>query len=398
VRDPRVVKLAKTLVHYSTRLGPQDTCLIEAFDIPSDVVEVLVEEVAAAGATPLVHVRSTQVTRALLASAREGTWQAHGEADLALMKKATAYIALRGALNVAETSDIPNDRMQWYQRHYLAPVHFKQRVTKTRWCVLRWPTPSFAQQAGMSTRAFEDFYFDVCTMDYSKMAEAMRPLKARMERTDKVRIMGPGTDLKFSIKGIPAIMCTGDRNIPDGEVFTAPVRTSVNGIITFNTPTLYHGSRFENIRLEFRNGKVVGATGSDPVRLNEILDTDEGARYVGEFSIAFHPLIRRPMLDILFDEKIMGSFHFTPGNAYDEADNGNRSAVHWDMVMMQTPEHGGGEIFFDGECIRRNGRFIVPELDPLNPERLLGQASPPKTQAFAAPGTAKKTKAGAGKR
>ena len=382
MKDPRVARLAQTIVGYSTRLQKGEKCLLEAFDIPADVVGTFVEEIARVGGVPMVHVRQNEVTRALLVNAQEGTWKAQGAADLALMKEAQAYIGLRGSLNVAEMSDVPNDRMQWYQTHYLQPVHFQQRVPKTRWCVLRWPTASFAQQAGMSTRAFEDFYFDVCTMDYAKMAEAMKPLKAAMEKTNFVRIKGPDTDLSFSIKDIPAIMCTGDRNIPDGEVFTAPVKNSVNGTIHFNTPTLYFGTRFENIRLEFRNGKIVNATGSDSKRLNEILDSDEGARYVGEFSIAFHPLIRRPMLDILFDEKIMGSFHFTPGNAYDEADNGNRSKIHWDMVMIQTPECGGGEIFFDGVCVRRNGRFIIDSLDCLNPERILGQPAPPKTAPY----------------
>jgi aminopeptidase len=355
---------------------------VEAFDIPADAVAAVVGEIAAAGGVPLVHVRQNEVTRALLAGATEATWQAHGAADLALMKEADCYIGLRGSHNVSEFADVPNERMQWYQTHYMQPVHFRQRVPRTRWCVLRWPTPSFAQQAGMSTSAFEDFYFDVCTMDYAKMAAAQEPLKRLMERTNMVRLKGPGTDLTLSIKGIPAVKCVGDRNIPDGEVFTAPVKTSVNGAIRYNAPTIYLGSRFQDVQLEFQNGKVVKATSSDTRRLNEILDSDEGARYVGEFAIGFHPHIRKPMLDILFDEKIGGSFHMALGNSYDEAFNGNRSKVHWDLVQIQTPEWGGGEIWFDGVCIRRNGRFVVEELECLNPERLLGAAEAPKTAPF----------------
>ncbi|MBI2922390.1 MAG: aminopeptidase [Planctomycetes bacterium] len=381
MKDPRVVKLAKILVGYSTRLQPGENCLVEAFDIPADVVGAVVEEISAAGGVPLVHLRQNEVTRALLVNGREDTWRAHGAADLALMKEAKAYIGLRGSLNVAEMSDVPNANMQWYQTHYMQPVHFRQRVPKTKWVVLRWPSPSFAQQAGMSTRAFEDFYFDVCTMDYAKMAAAMQPLKQVMERTNMVRIKGPGTDLTLSIKGIPAIPCTGDRNIPDGEVFTAPVRNSLNGTVRFNAPTLYFGSRFENVTLEFKNGKAVNATSSDTKRLNEILDSDEGARYLGEFAIGFHPLIKKPMLDILFDEKICGSFHMALGNAYEDAFNGNTSKIHWDLVQIQTPEMGGGEIWFDGVCIRRNGRFVIEELECLNPERLLGTA-PEKTSPF----------------
>jgi aminopeptidase len=236
--------------------------------------------------------------------------------------------------------------------------------------VLRYPNPSMAQLANMSTEAFEDFYFRVCTLDYGRMAKAMEPLVKRMEQAKEVRIVGPGTDLTFSIEGMPAIPCYGQCNIPDGEVYTAPVRNSVNGTITFNTSTVYHGVNFENVRLRFVDGKIVEATANDTKRLNEILDTDEGARYIGEFSLGFHPYIQHPMKDILFDEKIDGSFHFTPGSAYEDCDNGNRSAIHWDMVSIQREDYGGGEIYFDGELIRKNGRFVVPDLEPLNPENL----------------------------
>jgi aminopeptidase len=284
------------------------------------------------------------------------------------MKKMQAYIAIRGSENASENADVPSDRMSMYSR-VIRPV-LNYRVNKTRWCVLRWPTPSMAQAAGMSTEAFENLYFDVCTMDYRKMERAMVPLENRMKRTDRVHIKGPGTDLRFSIKGIGAKMCKGDRNIPDGEVFSCPVKDSVNGHIQFNTPSLYSGTKFENVYLEFKDGKVVKATANNTKRLNEILDTDAGARFVGEFSLGFNPYILNPMCDILFDEKIAGSMHFTPGQAYEECDNGNRSAVHWDMVLIQRPEWGGGEIWFDKELVRKNGMFLPKELKPLNPANL----------------------------
>jgi len=366
--DPRYTKLAKLLVQYSTALKKGDNVLIDAIDIPDEFTIELMRVVRAVGATPLVEVRRGRVSREIL----RGTNQHHAtlvrDMEMFRMKRVQSYIALRGSANVNESSDVPSDRMALYSRT-LRPV-LNYRVNKTRWVVLRWPTPSMAQAAGMSTEAFEDFYFDVCTMNYPRMAKAMLPLERRMKKADRVHLKGPGTNLTFSIKGIGAKMCKGDRNIPDGEVFSCPVKNSVNGQIQFNTPTLYSGTRFDNVRLEFKDGKVVDATSSNTKRLNQILDTDAGARYVGEFSLGFNPYIQTPMCDILFDEKIAGSLHFTPGQAYEDCDNGNRSAVHWDMVLIQRAEWGGGEVWFDDELIRKNGTFLPKDLKPLNPANL----------------------------
>ena len=368
--DPRIDALADVLIHHSTRLQPGEKVLLESFDAPPEVVGRFVERIAAVGATPLVETRHNRVLRALYRTATETQMQLIGGLELARMKQMDAYIGLRGAENSTELADVPAEQMRLYAAHWWKPVHTEQRCSHTKWVVLRYPTPGMAQQAGMGTQAFEDFYFDVCTLDYGRMAEAIEPLRRRLESAEQVRITGPGTDLSFSIRGIPAIPCTGDRNIPDGECFTAPVRASAEGHIQFNTPTIYQGKPFENVRLQFNQGRIVEATGSDTPGLNAILDSDDGARYLGEWSIAFNPYIREPMRDILFDEKIDGSFHLTPGNAYEVADNGNRSEVHWDMVLIQRPEYGGGEIRLDGEVIRRDGRFVPDDLQGLNPENL----------------------------
>jgi aminopeptidase len=366
--DPRYKALAKLLVGYSTELKKGDRVLLDMIDVPDEFTIELVRAARVAGAIPIVEVRHTRVTREML----RGTDEKHAalvrDLELFRMKKVQSYIAIRGADNANENADVPSERMALYSRT-IRPV-LNYRVGKTRWCVLRWPTPSMAQSAGMSTEAFENLYFEVCTMDYKRMARAMVPLERRMQKTDRVRIKGPGTDLAFSIKGIGAKMCKGDRNIPDGEVFSCPVKDSINGTIQFNTPTLYSGTKFENVRLEFKAGKVVNAVSNNSRRLNEILDTDAGARYTGEFSLGFNPYILNPMCDILFDEKIAGSLHLTPGQAYEECDNGNRSAVHWDMVLIQRPEWGGGEIWFDNELIRKNGLFLPKDLKPLNPANL----------------------------
>jgi aminopeptidase len=305
---------------------------------------------------------------------RSGTteqWEAIAAVEKLQMEKMQAYIGLRGNPNVSEVSDVPAEKQKIYEQTVWNKVHRDVRINKTKWVVLRWPTASMAQMAEMSTEAFEDFYFDVCTLDYAKMGRAMEPLVDLMNRTDQVHLKGPGeTDLRFSIKGIPAKPCKGDRNIPDGEVFTAPVKTSVNGVIRYNCPSLYRGVTHTDVRLEFREGKIVGATSSDTKHLNEVFDTDAGSRYVGEFAIGFNPYCTKPMKDILFDEKIAGSIHFTPGQCYEEASNGNASAIHWDLVMRQDPAAGGGEMRFDGKLVRKDGRFVVRELEGLNPENL----------------------------
>ena len=370
MHDPRLDKLANVLTTHSTKVQPGEFVLIEGIDIPQEMVIALIRAVRNAGGIPLVELKQNRIQREVILGGDDAGIKLIGEYEIYRMEKVQAYIGIRGSHNITEMSDVPAEAMQRYQKYWIRPLN-DIRVPHTKWVVLRWPYPAMAQQAQMSTEAFEDYYFDVCTLDYSRMERAMVPLKSLMEETDEVHIVGEGTDLRFSIKDIPIIPCAGEKNIPDGECFTAPVRDSVNGTIRFNTPTIYQGTTFTDIRLRFENGKIVEATANNTGRLNAILDTDEGARYIGEFAIAFNPYITSPMLDILFDEKIAGSFHFTPGQAYEEADNGVRSAVHWDMVMIQTPEHGGGEISFDGHLIRKDGRFVHPALEALNPENLI---------------------------
>lgn len=292
------------------------------------------------------------------------------ECDAARMSQMDAYIGVRGEDNISEMSDVPSEKLSMYDRLYTSPVHHDIRVPKTKWVVLRYPSPSMAQSAHQSLEAFEDYYYNVCNLDYGKMSKAMDALVELMNKTDKVRLTAKNTDITFSIKDIPAIKCAGSCNIPDGEVYTAPVRESVNGTITYNTPSEYNSFKFENVSLTFKDGKIIECTGNDSERLKSVFDTDEGARYIGEFAIGVNPYITTPMNNILFDEKIMGSIHFTPGNCYEDAYNGNKSAIHWDLVLIQTPEFGGGEIYFDDRLIRKDGRFVVPELEVLNPENL----------------------------
>ncbi|MBN2983460.1 MULTISPECIES: aminopeptidase [Cohnella] len=370
MRDPRLAKLAANLAGYSINVQPGDNVLIEMIGSERELLKCLIEEVAKRGGRPFVEIEDRSVTRTLLNVATPEQMEVWAAYDLERMKRMQGYIGIRSGDNASELADVPSDKMKLFDRVHRHPVHMEQRVKKTNWVILRYPSPSMAQSANMSTEAFEDFYFDVCNLDYEKMDRAMEPLHELMARTDKVRIVGPGTELEFSIKGIGAKKCSGKRNIPDGEVFSCPARNSVNGTIAYNTPSVYNGFTFENIAFTFENGKIVKATANDTDRINAILDSDEGARHIGEFSLGFNPYILHPMKDTLFDEKIAGSLHFTPGQAYEECDNGNRSSIHWDLVLIQRPEYGGGEIYFDDRLIRKDGLFVVPELEGLNPDSL----------------------------
>lgn len=367
--DSRYDRLAEVLTGFSTRLQPGERVFIDAFDVPDVFTIALVRAVQARGALPYVNIQRARITRELLKGATGEQYAVTAEVELQRMKKMQAYIAVRGSENIFETSDVPAERVQAVAK-VLKPV-LDHRVNRTKWVVLRWPSSAMAQQATMSTQAFEDFYFRVCTFDYSRYGPGMKALAGLMDRTDRVHLKGPGTDLRFSIKGIGAVPCGGEHNIPDGEVFSCPVKDSVEGVIQYNAPTVYLGTSFDHIRLVFKQGRIVEATSNNTKRLNEILDTDAGARYIGEFAIGFNPHILEPMRDILFDEKIAGSFHFTPGQAYERGGNGNKSAVHWDMVNIQRPEYGGGEIWFDGKLIRKDGLFVPPALKKLNPDQLL---------------------------
>ncbi len=370
MKDARVTQMAKNLIGYSVKLKKGENILIEVYDTGEELAAELIKEVYRVGGKPFLTFKKRSLMRELLLGTDDEHMALTGRYEAERMKDMHAYIGIRGPLNSSDWSDVAGDKMGAYQSKWYMQVHSEIRVPRTRWCVMRYPNSSMAQMANMSTEQFEDFYFNVCNLDYSKMSKAMDPLVALMNKTDKVKIKGAGTDLSFSIKGLPAIKCDGEANIPDGEVYSAPVKESVNGYITYNTPAEYQSYTYENIRLEFKDGKIINATANDTERINKVFDTDEGARYVGEFAIGVNPYIIKPMKDTLFDEKIMGSFHFTPGSSYDQCFNGNKSAIHWDLVCIQTPEYGGGEIWFDDVLIRKDGRFVLPELDVLNPEKL----------------------------
>ena len=367
--DARISKMAKNIVNYSIDLKKGEKVLIQCYGTDAyPLVQGIVREVYAVGGLPFVETKSNTLIREILLGSSEEQLNILAENDAALMSQMDAYVGIRGDVNPSELADVPSEKQSLFQRLYSKPVHTEIRVPKTKWSVMQYPTYSMAQAANTSLESFTDFYFKVCNLDYSKLSAAQAKLAEYMMRTDKVRLVGPGTDLTFSIKGIAAINCDGRYNIPDGEVYTAPVKDSANGKISFNTQSAYQGYTYENICFELKDGKIVNATANNNEKINQVLDTDEGSRYIGEFAIGNNPYIHKPMKNTLFDEKIAGSIHFTPGNAYDVAFNGNRSAIHWDLVLIQTPEYGGGEMYFDDVLVRVDGKYVVDELLCLNPE------------------------------
>ena len=372
--DPRNDKLADLLVSYSCAVKKGDVVFISIKNGAAlELGKALIRKVTDAGGVPFWHFNDDSMIRQFLMRNTDEQIKKYADCHLAIARKSDCYISLAGSNNAFDLADIPPEKMIRYKHLFQTPVFTRQILKKSRWVVLRFPNNAMAQMAMQPQEVFEKFYYDVCCIDYAKMSKAMDPLVELMEQTDRVRIAGPGTDLTFSIKGIRAVKCDGHRNVPDGEVFTAPVRNSVNGVITYNTPSLYDGTLFGDIRLEFKKGKIVRASCSAAdSKLNKILDTDPGARYVGEFALGVNPMIKEPMRDTLFDEKIDGSFHFTPGRCLEQAPNGNKSAIHWDLVMIQRKEYGGGEMWFDDRLVRKDGQFVIPELKGRFTKKALG--------------------------
>ncbi|MGN0961165.1 MAG: aminopeptidase [Christensenellales bacterium] len=363
-------ELARKLVNYSCSVKKGEKVLITYSDTSASFIETLIEEITKVGAIPLVYRLDKRIKRRLLLNSSDEMFNYYREMVTPIMQSCDAVILIGGSLNDFELSDVPSSTMSSFSRLYVEPVHFKIRCSK-KWVLLRYPTYGFAQSSCMSSEKFAEFFFNVCTLDYAKMDKKMDPLKELMEKTDKVRIETPTTNLQFSIKGLPAIKCSGQCNIPDGELYTAPVKDSINGTIVFNVPAVNNGVEYNNIRLTFENGKIVDFDCNNKEKFREILDTDEGSRYMGEFSFGLNPYCVTSLKDILFDEKMSSSIHMAIGSSYDDCYNGNKSAVHLDLIQSHTPANGGGKIYFDDTLIYQDGKFILPNLVALNSENLL---------------------------
>lgn len=364
--NPKIKNLSKTIVQYSLKIKENDRVLITVGSPKTnDLVKELIHCIVESGGIPFVRYIDAEIDSLLTEltnSSRIKVLKEHEQFDV---DHYDCFISIRYI-----TNDYVNKNIKTEIRKEIGIAKEQTddiRINQRRWVLLNYPSHLDAYKAKMTNEEFYQYAFDVMNVDYEAMSEMIEPLKKLMEKTDKVRLVSPGTDITFSIKDIPVIPCCGNSNIPDGEIYTAPIKNSVNGTITYNTPSPYQGNVFHNVSLTFENGKIISATCTENnEKLNEIFDTDEGARYIGEFSLGLNPMILHPMGDILYDEKIIGSIHFTPGRAYKDAFNGNLSSIHWDMVLIQRKEYGGGELYFDDVLIRKDGLFVLPELEHLN--------------------------------
>jgi aminopeptidase len=358
--------MAEVIVTYSTEVKKGDIVQISAY---GTATEPLLKEVyrlcLEKGARYIDYrITSPEVGRLFYNHADEEQLKYFPQHKMDFMKKVDVYIGIAAVENSMQLAKARQESIVAYDR-VMRPI-LDERVKHSRWVICRYPTNGSAQDAKMSLEEYEDFLFSACNIEWGEESKKQEKLKKLMDSADRVHIKASDTDITFSIKGMKAMKCDGRHNLPDGEVYTAPVRESVEGYITYNCPSVYQGKEFGNVRLEFEKGRIVKATspGMD-APLNKVLDTDEGARYIGEFAIGINPNIKEPMRNILFDEKIFGSIHLTPGQCYEECDNGNKSAVHWDLVKILK---GDGEICFDGAVIQKDGVFVHNDLLELNPE------------------------------
>jgi aminopeptidase len=363
---PEDKQLAKQLLNHSTELKEGENVMLQLVGLNGiGLIRALTNEVRKKGAHPFIKIEDGETNRIVLEKGDEEFWANQANVDqLPLMKQMDAFIGIRAAENIYENSDVPKEANRAYSQKFLNPVHFEERVNNTRWAVLRYPSAAFAMNAKMPTEKFREFYYAACLFDYNKLEQAMKPLEDLLRKTDRIELKGEGTDISFSVKGQNWIPCFGKRNIPDGELFSSPILDSVNGHITY-APSVYQGKPFEFVKLEVENGVVTDFDSSNNSALEEILETDEGARRFGEFSFGLNPIISEPMYDILFDEKIYGSNHLTLGNDYEIAPNGNESNIHWDLVCI------GADVYLDGELTRKGREFVKDELKGLNPDSLV---------------------------
>ena len=353
--DTETAKTAKIIVEHSAKIKKGDYVQIIADYDAKDIVLELYRLALLKGAYPKPHISLPGISYTYYKYATEKQLRHFPKVAMYEMKNSDVVIMIGATRNTKELANIDPKRVAARQR-VIEPI-FRHRTEKTRWVIFYYPTPALAQEAGMSFQEFEEFTFRATNVDYGAMERQQEKLKKLLDDGNTVRIVAKNTDLKFSIKGRKGIKCCGQYNLPDGEVFTSPVENTAEGHIEFSYPALYQGREVEGIRLEFRKGKAVKATASkNQAFLRKVLETDKGAKYIGEFGIGTNYKLNRFVKNILFDEKLGGTIHLAMGMAYKEAGGRNKSAIHWDILADMKR---GGRLYIDGKLIQKNGKFLI---------------------------------------
>jgi len=365
-------RLADVIVNDCLSIEDGDLIILEGIDLPDNLLSDFADHLLAMKIQPYVIQKSQKILIQNIQNHNSEIIGLQADFEINIMKRAKAFIGLRFPTNLYMMECLGKSDREKILTNFIKPVHFEYRNNNLQWVYFRFPTREFAKNSGQNYTEFTKNYFNASLVNYEKMAYAFDPLAKLISKCQEVRIVSDSTDLRFYMSGKGVYKSCGQHNLPDGEIFTSPDKSSIEGFIRFNIPSIYYGNYFENIELEFRKGKIVGCHAeNNSDLLKSILDIDEGAKFVGEFAIGLNPFVKTPILDILWDEKMHGSLHLAIGNAYPVSNNGNKSAIHWDLILNQTSDYGGGALYFDERLVRKNGLFIDDHLQHLNPQNLI---------------------------
>lgn len=353
MKDIRCEKLASVLLNHSLKVKAGENLVIRSNYNGKPLVDEVYKQAIKAGLNVFTQISISEHAKFFMENATQEQLDNGNKFLEAVYEQADAFIVIEAPDNVKHLSKVDSDRNMRYNK---AVSPLSRKIMDKRWVMTNFPTHSFAQEADMSLEEYEDMLFGATLVDYEQMDKEMDKIVEIFDKAETIRIVGRDTDLTFSIKDRKGIKCSGANNIPDGEVFYAPITNSANGHIYYEYPAIRYGVQVDGIRLEFKDGKVVKATAEKNEEfLNKMLDTDEGARYLGEFGIGVNFGITKFIKNILFDEKIGGTIHLAVGNAYEDSGGDNKSLVHWDMIKELRVD---GEIYADGRLVQKNGTFI----------------------------------------
>jgi aminopeptidase len=367
VRDPRVTSLARILVEHSAQVKEGDVCTVEGGSAAEPLLQAVYEEVLKAGGHPIVQMALAEQQEAFFEHASDEQLDWISPPSQWAVENADVRIAVMATINTRALSKVPPERqtrVQAARQGLMKTMMERAAAGEYRWALTLFPTQAYASEAGLSLGAYEDFYYGAClaTEDdpvgaWRRQSDETERLKEWIEGRSEVHVTGEGTDLRLGIEGRTFIAAGGRHNMPDGEFFTGPVEDSAEGEIAFHLPATYAGREVAGVRFRFEGGKVVDASAEKGEEfLIEMLDTDEGARRLGELGIGTNYGISEGTGEILLDEKIGGTVHLAVGRSYPETGGVNESAIHWDMICDL---RRGGRIEVDGEALQEDGRFVV---------------------------------------